>query len=266
MKFYTVIATGLVASFTMLGATAAVAAPIAISEIVNVVNGTSTSSQINDGLADAFDGYGRLSNLGGLSISRRVDTLESTFTYRFLEAFTNNTGSTISTTVGFGGNLGSDGGENIERSDAFSHITFEDFNTDDVPDQNFTPSTGCCGNDPVLAFVFGNNVFASSNISITDTDGDFDLAIDLIVDPGETVSLLFFVGLLLDQDDRAGDVTRALALADGLIAAPDMSGFSSQELSTIVNFNAAAVPEPGALALLGISLVGFGVMRRRRKA
>ena len=224
IKYPTPVIAGIIATFAIIGTTAADATPISISEIVNVDDDTSTGSQIGDGLADAFDGYGDLANLGGLSISRRVDTLESTFTYRFLEEFTNNTLGTINTTIAFGGNLGSDGGENIARSDSFSHITFQDFNNDDVPDQNNPPSIGCCSNDPVLSFVFGNNAFTISNISITDTANDFDLAIDLTVDPGETVSLLFYVGLLLDQDDRAGDVTNRGPRYDGSLQPGAVNG------------------------------------------
>ena len=170
---------GLVASFVLATATAN-AGLIGLNEIVNT-NTTSTGALVKDGLYDAFDVFGYLSNLNGLSVNRQVDTLESDYTYRFFDQFTNNTQSSINTVVRFGGNLGSDGSENIYRSDSYSHITFEDWNNDGIPDY-----------DPVLAFTFGNNLWAENNITSLPTSNFFHIDISLELAAGETASILFF--------------------------------------------------------------------------
>lgn len=230
-----------------------------LNEIVNSQN--SSGVIVSDGLADAFDGFGRITDLNGLSLFSQVDTLESDHTYRFYEQFTNNTTSQISTTISFGGNLGSDGGENIVRSDSFSHITFEDFNNDGIPDTNPTPNTSCCNNDPVLAFVFGNNLWTSSNISVNQNRDDLYFNIDLTIDAGESVSLLFFSTLKLDNDNRASDIQSAISSADNYISNPNYTGLTSSQQDRIANFSVTSVPEPSTFAIFALGMIGL-VLRK----
>jgi hypothetical protein len=244
---------GLVASFVLATATAN-AGLIGLNEIVNT-NTTSTGPLVGDGLYDAFDGFGYLSNLNGLSVNRQVDTLESDYTYRFFDQFTNNTQSSINTVVRFGGNLGSDGRENIYRSDSYSHITFEDWNNDGIPDY-----------DPVLAFTFGNNLWAENNITSLPTSNYFHIDISLELAAGETASILFFSTLIRDDTNRSGDMLTASLYADSFISNPDFSGLNSSQQSSIVNFNVTEVPEPSTLAVFALGLVGLASRKFKKKA
>ncbi len=243
----------LVSTVFAFGVSTASAAPISLEEIVNLTT-TGSGSLVNDGLDDAFDGAFGVSGFSGLSISRRIDTLGSIQTYRVLDSFTNNTVSTISTTVTWATNLGSDGGEFVVTEGSPRAITFEDFSA---------PSGSPVGDyDPVLAFTFGNNAFTLANGVGDVSPNAFDLDFDLTIEAGETVSILQYATLIKDDTDRSGDVALATLRSDDLISSPDLSGLSAGQVATIANFS--AIPEPSMIAVFGLGLVGLGFARRRK--
>lgn len=236
------------------------ATPMQIEEVVNSTT-TYTGALVLDGLQDAFDGAFFLnSGLAGLDVIRQIDTLESIQTYRLLDTFTNNTASTITTTIGYFTDLGSDGDELIVEEGAFRSITFQE--RDDL---DGTPVGEV---DPVLAFTFGNNSFTTNNAVGDVLPGEFELTFDVSILAGESLSLLQFATLIKDDTDRSGDVALATARSDALIALPDLSGLSVG-LNDIANFGAVStVPVPAALPLFGTGLafMGFLGWRRKRKS
>lgn len=255
-----VAAMGLVFGFSQAGQ----AAQLGLAEIVNTTT-TSIAPVVVDGLEDAFDGYSSILDLAGLSLSRQVNTLLSTNTYRTLDIFTNNTASTINTLVHYNSNLGSDYDEFVVEQGAFRAVSFEDdYAPFGVPDPHQPGFEG----DPVLAFTFGNNAFTTANGAGAITPNYFDVSFNLSVAPGQSVGILQFATLVLDDTDRSGDVALALARSDALIAAPDLSGLSAQDIATIVNFDVGSlseVPVPPALPLFLTGIAGLGVMRLRRR-
>jgi hypothetical protein len=244
---------GAVAAAALCSATQLSAAPLSLLEIVNTTT-SSTSALVVDGLHDAFDGAFSVSGLGGLTIDRRIDTLESIRTYRVLDIFSNNTASPITTTVNYSSDLGSDGHEFVVEEGPYRAITFQDFNNDGLPFAEF---------DPVLAFTFGNNAFAGDNGTGDVIVNGFSLFYDLIIEPGEAIGILQFATLIKDDTDRSGDVSAATMRSDALIASPDLSGLTTEEIASISNFS--TVSEPRTLALLGIGLALLGIARHRRK-
>ena len=188
-----------------------------------------------------------VSNLGGLTISRRIDTLTGIYTYRVLDIFTNNTASSITTTILYHTDLGSDFSEYVVEERAWRSITFEDVNA---------PSGSPVGeNDPVLAFTFGNNAFTTANAVGDVSPNQYDLTYNITVAPGQSLGLLQFATLIKDDTDRTGDVAFAAGISDLLISLPDYSGLSAGEIATILNFGleveSGALPEPSSLGLLG---------------
>ena len=204
---------------------------------------------VSDGGFDAFDGYGYIFDLGGLTLSRQTELLAGTNTYRFFDTFTNTTGATISQTVRFYGNLGSDGRENIQFSNSGAIVSCD--------------SATCeTGSDPALALVFNNNGFGTGAI----TPNDFNARYNLFVGAGQSVSLLNFAFLARDLSNRSGDRALAISTAQALQANPNVAGLTAEQQARVLNFNlTAAVPEPGtwAMMILGFGAVG-GTMRRRQ--
>ncbi len=207
------------------------------------------AGMVSDGGFDAFDGFGYVFDLGGLTLTRQTELLAGTNTYRFLDTFTNTTGATINQTVRFYGNLGSDTNENIQFSNSGAIVSCDSI-------------TCAAGYDPALALVFNNNGFGTGAI----TPNDFNARYDLSVGAGQSVSLLNFAFLARDLSDRSGDRALAISTAQALQANPNVTGLTAEQQARVLNFNlTAAVPEPGtwAMMILGFGAVG-GAMRRRQ--
>jgi len=224
---------------------------LALEEVVNLTT-TSSGSAVFDGLDDAFDGYASVSGFQGLDFQREINTFQQIFSYRVFDSFTNNTANSISTTIDYSTNLGSDGDEFIVTEGPFQSITFQDRLTPfGSPIDEF---------DPVIAFTTGNNQFAFDFAFADVSTNDFSLQYDITVKPGETVSLLQFATLIKDATDRTADVDIAAALSNSLIASPFLDGLSDTQINSVANFD--AVPEPAsAVILLPLVLLSFG--RRR---
>lgn len=209
-----------------------------------------------DGGYDAYDVMGSLSNLGSLTAQRRTETLSSLNMQRWFDTITNPTQSTISTTVYWWGNLGSDGYQSMVGQNDFSAV-----NVDDL------------GFDPSIAFVWGNNDFARDQMSFNFYDAPdsygisrdwVHVAIDLTLEANESTSLLFYTFLARDLNDRSADTQLALDTAAGLVQDPFLTGLSSSEIAGIRNFGSVSVPEPGSIAMLGLGLAGVFLSRKRK--
>ncbi|BBM84201.1 hypothetical protein UABAM_02557 [Candidatus Uabimicrobium amorphum] len=214
-----------------------------------VPRNTRVGSVIDGGL-DAFDFYGFWGFLNrGLSLERQVDTLTSDNVYRFVDTFTNTSESSISETIRFVGRLGSNSSEKIALNQAGIIVSFDD------PDNNNIPQS-----DPVIAHIFGNNPFLSSmNANIADSF--FDNRVDLVLNPGESITIMHMAFLARDLQNRVEDVNLAITQGLALQANPIFTGLSSAQINSIVNFD--TIPEPHTY--LFFILGGFLLLRCRQK-
>jgi hypothetical protein len=220
---------------------------------------------VYDGGNDAFDNYGRWQDPGGagssLSFTRNVEALTASNTYRFLDIFTNNTGLTISTTLTFFGNLGSDGDEMVDLSGSGLTVAHE---------RRSDGSTY----DPVIAHVYGNNAFAAANMGASISQGLYTSTVSLTLNPGQRAGILQFAYLTREDttilnygtngtNTVATFITDATAVGNTLLNDPDVSGLSPGEVASIVNFN--VVPEPSSALLLSLALTSICARRRRNQ-
>ena len=221
-------------------------------------NGTFGASA--DGGFDAFDNYGYFTSdaPGGLTVLRQAEFFADKNLYRWYDSFTNATGSTITTTVRFSGDLGSDSGTSVRLNESGLLVTCQG---------------AVCSSDPVVAAVFSNN--GSGATSLTpgshSSNDRYNADFTLTVLPGQTVSLVNFAFVARDVNGTtAADETLAIDTARALKLNPYFDGLTAAQRASIVNFNVDAtpgVPEPATWAMMigGFGVAGIAARRRRRR-
>jgi hypothetical protein len=206
---------------------------------------------VYDGGNGAFDVFGFYNQgTAGLAQTRQVDLLTGNV-FRFFDTFTNTGTQAVSTTLGFFGNLGSDGDERVGTAQGGLVVTCQD------------DGNGACAEDPVLALVSGNNGLGRAAIA----PDRYTVGYTVSLAPGASLSLLNYAFLASDDaGPTAADLALAFDTGRGLLSAPRLEGLSAQQIASIANFDLQSVPEPGSLALVltGLGLLGRRIRRHRR--
>ncbi|MFC5678438.1 amidase family protein [Aeromicrobium endophyticum] len=204
------------------------------------------------GFGITYDGRGTFDTTQGVKVDgvvvQRNLTVGTDKAYgRFLDSFTNTTKKTVVVDVAFGGQLGYGTGNNkasvATTSNGDASITTADgwasFDTAAGPTRRPSATvTGTPGTAGALTRV-GNflrdpfeNSFASAGADENNHPG---FVHGLTIAPGDTVSLAQYV---VTGGTSVSDVG---ATASSLLTSPDVSGLSSSEICSIVNFPKTAV-------------------------
>lgn len=215
---------------------------------------SNTLGAVGDGGRDAFDGYGYFKVLGGLDLVRQTEFIAGENLFRFLDTLTNNGAETVTRTVTFFGNLGSDSSTFMQARGPGYLTTCQGSET-------------TCSADPVVSATYSGNGLGRQRLEGENYYVDYDLTLA----PGESASLLNFAFLTSEQSGtQRSDVVLGAERAFALTSNPYVTGLSDQQLAKVRNFNFnvnSAVPEPGTwlMMLVGFGLVGTS-MRRERSA
>lgn len=204
--------------------------------------------EVVDGGNSAFDAFGFYNGgVDGLSQTRQVELLSGNV-FRFFDTFTNKGTSTVSTTLNFFGNLGSDGDELVSMAKSGLLVSCED------------DGLGHCGSDPVLALVSGNKGLGQASI----TPDRYNVSFSVTLKPGESLSLLNFAFLASDLNGPTdADILLAQSTGSALLAVPRLEGLSAQQIASIANFT-TPVPEPSTWAMMMLGFGALGLLRQWR--
>lgn len=225
------------------------------------------------GVNDAYDGWGAIygaasysgSNVGSITgyatAFNGLDAMRQTQSYvavpelpansiRWFDSFTNNTGSTITANIAFGGNLGSD-------NNTYIHVTGPGFvvTGQHAPGQQST--------DPVIAHLYGNNSYAFAQAEAHYANGDDNpyIVFPVTIAPGQTVSIMN-VNILFGDTGRGTDLNGALYAADVALAvqqselfinSPVFAGLTVDQIAGLLNWGVqidGSLPVAGSTAAL----------------
>ncbi|MGX8014014.1 autotransporter outer membrane beta-barrel domain-containing protein [Mesorhizobium sp. ORM8.1] len=223
-------------------------------------------------MTDAYDGWGAIygtTNTGdaynspyatafnGLTAARQTQSYVAVpglpaNSIRWFDSFTNNTGSSISANVAFGGNLGSDSATYVHASGPGYVVTGQN------QVGNYT--------DPVIAHIYGNNDYAFNQTTTHFVNGDDNpyIIFPLTVAPGQTVSIMN-VDILFGDNARTGtdqavylqDVALATQQAQLFVNSPVFDGLTVEQIQTLVNWSVlvdGSLPAAGAVTGLSQSM------------
>ena len=213
--------------------------------------------------------------IGGVSLARQLYMPPGTDFIRYFDTFVNTTAAPLKLAIAFQGNLGSDSGT-ILRATSSGDLVFNNSDAWGVTTDTgvFDPVVGMLAgnlNLTTIAGLFSNDPF-STPWSGNGNDG-LSFVYSLTLGPGESSSILFYIYRGLSESTPApgagapgpvgSQVPAAVAALNAMLANPDLSHLSVQQIGQIANFT--AVPEPSTWALLasGGGLLLFGAWRRK---
>ena len=247
-----------------------------IKVLVNSAPAPRLNGEIMRGYGLMFDGTNRFSttqslNLGGVTISRSVFINTGANWGRWLDSFTNTTGSPITIKAAFGGQSGigtptgaapgnastivntSSGDAIVTAADSWVEAATPLAGTTPVGGPQATvlgtPSSVGAPFKGAMTFA-GNwlsNTFATP-LSYVGHEANFQAYVNTItLQPGQSRSLLHFVvlGQMVTAASSAGVRAAVEATAGSLAAAPEIADLSLAEICSIDNFSAAALSARG---------------------
>lgn len=247
----------------------------AIANTSSIAGGVREASATDHVVTDAYDGWGAVygttttsgnvynspyaTSFNGLAATRQTESYIAVpglpaNSIRWFDSFTNNTGSTITANVAFGGNLGSDANTYVHASGPGYVVTGQG-------------APGAGSPDPVIAHLYGNNDYAFSQTMVHFVNGDDNpyVVYPLTVAPGQTVSIMN-VDILFGDNARgtdpsgsvyAQDVALAIQQAQLFVNSPVFDGLTVEQLQTLVNWNVlvdGSLPAAGAVTGLSQSM------------
>ncbi len=184
--------------------------------------------------------------IGGLTVTRSFYTVPNKLWGRWVDTFTNNTGAQITETVSYDTALGSEGYGILYETPGTGGMALTGW--DGTADAGLDP-TGF-SNDRDFALVFGDadSVTYTSATALNTADGSGDITheYNIIVDPGDTVSIVNFIVMNgVDTNDTAIDANATATAIDA--AALDIvdnfwnddqyrAGMTQAQINAVVNF------------------------------
>ena len=214
---------------------------------------------------------GGTASISGLDVTLQYQADLTDPLLRSFASFTNPTGSIIDTIITWQHNLGADSGTVVRGSSSGDTI----FGIDD----RWLVTSDSGPSDPITSFYWYGPGAVEESTTLAAMTTTFSAAgnqgpraeYELSIDPGATVSLLWFSSLTDSRLGLTGGVSAATALIadlDNLAPGnPRLAGLSGAQLAQVANFQfgAQTVPEPGTLTMIGAGLLGIGWLRRRRR-
>ncbi len=186
--------------------------------------------------------------IAGLTVIRSFYTAPDKLWGRWVDTFTNNTGAQITETVTYATTLGSEGYGILYETPGTAGMALTGW--DGTADAGLDP-TGF-SNDRDFALVFGDvdpanlTYTSASALDTADGSGDITHEYDIIVDPGDTVTIVNFIVMNgVDTNDTALDATATADVIDA--AALDIvdnfwnddqyrAGMTQAQINTVINF------------------------------